>query len=163
MATVTAPVRGETNWETDRARPQRPRLVLEDYTNPRPAPRPRARRTTHRRWENMLFAAAVAAVLLFVLASGALSLYRSAAASYASPLAAAAVLPVTVRPGASLWTYAQKYGASDIYILDRVDAIARANHLASDAALVPGQRLLVPVTDRTKIAQLTRAHLLARR
>jgi len=157
MATVTAPVREETDWE----RPQRPRLVLEDYTQPRPAPR--TRRKIQRRWENILFATAVAAVLLFALASGALSLYRSAAASYASPLASAAVLPVTVHPGDSLWTYAQKYGASDVYILDRVEAIARANHLSSDAALVPGQHLLIPVTDPAKIAQLEKAHRLAQR
>ena len=109
-----------------------------------------------RRWENLLFAAAAAAVLLFFLAGFALSLYRTAASSYQSPLTSVAVLPVTVHPGDTLWTYAQKYGSPNVYILDRVDAIARANHLASDAALVPGQRLLVPVTDPTKIAQLER-------
>ena len=158
MATV--PMREESRgWE----RPTRPRLVLEDCTQaPSPA-RPRARRLVSRRWENFLFAAAAAAVLLFFLASVALSLYRAAAASYRSPLARVAVLTVTVRPGDTLWTYAQKYGSPNVYILDRIESLARANHLTSDSPLVPGQRLLVPVTDPVKIAQLEHAHRLARR
>ena len=160
MATVTlredAPCR---QWS------ERPSLVLEDYTQERPSSpvRPRARRMVGRRGENVLFVAAAAAVLLFFLVSFAFSVFRSAASSYQSPLTAPLVVPVKVHAGDTLWTYAKEYGAPDIYILDRVETIARANHLSSDASLLPGQRLLVPVTNPVKIAQLQRLHRLARR
>ena len=162
MATV--PLREDTvsRWEM----PARPRLVLEDCSVPvaRPLPtRVKAHSLVSRRWENLFFAAAAAAVLLFFLAGFAQSLFRAAASSYQSPLTSVAVLPVTVHQGDTLWTYAEKYESSNVYILDRVDAIARANHLASDAALIPGQHLLVPVTDPTKVAQLERSHRLAQR
>ena len=161
MATV--PLREEfSRWEP----PVRPRLVLEDCSSPisrQSLPRVRTSRSASRRWESLLFGVAAAAVLLFFLASFAQSLFRTAASSYQSPLTSVAVLPVTVHPGNTLWTYAQKYEFSNVYILDRVDAIARANHLAPDAALVPGQHLLIPVTDPTKLAQLQRLHLLAQK
>ena len=160
MATV--PLREESipRWEP----PVRPRLVLEDCSQViRQSPPRRVRhRAAGRRWENLLFAAAAAAVLLFFAASFAQSLFRTAASSYQSPLTSVAVLPVTVHPGDTLWTYAQKYESSNVYILDRVDGIARANHLAPDATLILGQRLLVPVTDPTRLAQLESRHHLAR-
>ena len=159
MATVPLREQSFSRWEP----PMRPRLVLEDCSQATPLSPPR--RVTHRaashRWENLLFAAAAAAVLLFFAASFAQSLFRTAASSYQSPLSSVAVLPVTVHPGDTLWTYAQKYESPNIYILDRVDAIARANHLASDATLIPGQRLLVPVTNPAKLALLEREHRLA--
>ena len=160
---ATAILREETtsSWK----RPERPTLVLEDCTSEqRPSPaRPRTRHLVKNRWENWLFAAAAATVLLFFLVSFAFSLYRSAAASYQSPLTAAIVVPVKVHTGDTLWTYAKQYGAPDIYILDRVETIARTNHLSSDASLTPGQCLLVPVTNPVKLAQIERSRRLAHR
>ena len=158
MATV--PLRAETegSWR----RPERPHLVLVTEMEPSPA-RPRARQRVRVRWEDRLLAVAAVAVLLFCLLGAGNWLYRAAATSYRSPLAVTASVPVTVRPGDSLWTYAQKYGAPDAYILDRVDAIARANHLASDTPLVPGQRLTVPVPNPVILARLDRSRLLAQR
>ncbi|MBV9852342.1 MAG: LysM peptidoglycan-binding domain-containing protein [Armatimonadetes bacterium] len=160
MSTVPLRKESASRWE----RPVRPRLVLEDCTQEqRPSPAKKARRLVSRRWEDRLFAAAAATVLLFFLISFALSLYHSAALSYKSPLASPAAMTVTVHPGDTLWTYAREYGSPDVYILDRVETIALANHLASDAPLVPGQRLLIPLTDPAQITQLQRAHRLARR
>ena len=153
MATVSLPV-----WETDSVRQAQPRLVLHDYTS---AARPRIRRRARRQnlWENLLFAAAVVAVLLFCLIGLVQGISRSVTMTDAA--LPGVVLPVTVHPGDTLWTYAQKYGAPDAYILDRVEMIARANHLADDASLVPGQHLQIPVTNPVLIAQLQSRHRIA--
>ena len=161
MATVPLREQSCPRWD----RPERPRLTLQDYTPTplTPSVHSKMRRRTSRPWENLLFATAAVAVFLFFLVNFALSLYHTAAVSYTSPLTTPAVLRVTVHSGDTLWTYAREYESPDAYILDRVDSIARANHLASDAPLVPGQRLLVPVTNPVKLAQLEQAHRIARR
>jgi hypothetical protein len=53
------------------------------------------------------------------------------------------LLTVTVRPGDSLWSIADRYTAPDADTLDTIDAIKDANHLV-DVKLVPGERLIVP-------------------
>lgn len=63
-------------------------------------------------------------------------------------------VPMTVRRGDSLWKLAQRYGNPRTYILDRVDAIARANDLSATAALQPGQRLVVPVENPIEVARI---------
>ncbi len=56
---------------------------------------------------------------------------------------------ITVKPGDTLWAIAQTYGDPDTYILERVDAVVRANRLRRGSVLREGQRLIVPVTNRT--------------
>ena len=74
------------------------------------------------------------------------SLWHSAAASYGSSLAPAApVISKRVAPGDTLWGYAARYGDPNSYILDRVETIARDNHLSSNVPLVPGQILRIAV------------------
>jgi nucleoid-associated protein YgaU len=51
-----------------------------------------------------------------------------------------------VRAGDTLWSLAKRFGDPGAYILDRVDTLAAANGLASDARLMPGQRIIIPVT-----------------
>ena len=69
-----------------------------------------------------------------------------------SPGATTAVM--TVQPGDTLWSLAQRHGNPRAYILDRVDALARLNDLAPNARLVPGQKLMVPVANPTRLAKL---------
>ena len=165
MATLMLPAEAEKSMSAA-GEDARPRLTLRDYT-PIVTParkRPRARyQNKGKNWgENLLLAAALAATLLFCLIGLAQSLYP-AAVSDPPASAYTAVVPVTVHPGDTLWTYAQKYGAPDSYILDRVEVIAHVNHLSSDAALVVGQHLLVPVTNPVLLARLESRRRLARR
>lgn len=67
---------------------------------------------------------------------------------------AALIAPLTVRPGDSLWSLARRYGDPSVNIRDRVDALARANGLSSQAALTPGQRLIVSVGNPAEAAAL---------
>lgn len=150
-------------------RAPRPTLVLTDFSQaapPKSCPRPTASRRCRplRRLENGLLAAAAIVVLLFFLASFALSLFRSASATYRSAFAPSApVVTVTVGPGDTLWHYAALYGSPDSYMLDRVEVIARDNHLASDAPLVPGQHLRIVVHNPAILAKLPRNARLASR
>jgi nucleoid-associated protein YgaU len=129
-----------------------------------PVPPVRIRRRVHRQnfWENLLFTLTLLALLAFCLTSVVRSFSQIAMASDRLPAAVTAVLPVTVHPGDTLWTYAQKYGTSNTYILDRVETIARANHLSSDASLAPGQHLLIPVTNPVMLVRLENGQRLAR-
>jgi predicted Zn-dependent protease len=52
------------------------------------------------------------------------------------------VATVTVRPGDSLWTIADRFTPAGGSVQDTVDQIMEANHL-DDATVVPGQRLEV--------------------
>ncbi len=161
MATLMLPFEAKLSEEYERRAEQRLRLTLHEYT----APPARTRRRTRPQnvWENLMFVAVLAAMLAFCLVGAVRSLSRAATASDRLPAAATAVLPVTVHSGDTLWTYAQKYGTPDTYILDRVETIARANHLSSDTELVPGQRLLIPVTNPLVLARIEGRQRLARR
>ncbi len=162
MATLMMPPEGLEYRRSVEEAP-RPRLTLHEY-GPDAAPaRPRRRARRRNVWETLLFFAALAAVLLFCVVGTVQSYIRAAHTSDLLPVTAPAVLPVTVHAGDSLWTYAQKYGTSDTYILDRVETIARANHLSSDTALVPGQHLLIPVTNPVILARLESRQRLAHR
>ncbi|GEM_PF-5082746 len=55
---------------------------------------------------------------------------------------------ITVGRGDTLWSIAQEYGDPDQYILERVDALAKANNLKRGAVLREGQTLVIPVTSR---------------
>ncbi len=64
----------------------------------------------------------------------------------------------TVNAGDTLTGLARRYGDPNAYILAREEQIARANHLSGTAPLVPGQHLLIPVTNPTVIAQIEQNH-----
>ncbi len=68
--------------------------------------------------------------------------------------AAPVMTVMTVQPGDTLWSLAQRHGSPRAYILDRVDALAQANNLPSNVRLVPGQKLMVPVANSTQVAKL---------
>lgn len=87
-----------------------------------------------------------------MLASG-IGHHRTAADSLGGEQVALSV-PVTVSEGDSLWKLAKRYGKPDGYIQDSVDAIAHANQMSSSATLLPGQRLIVPVTNPVVLARL---------
>lgn len=142
---------------------RRPRLVLQDVSQS-PAPRVSHSRRPQplRRWESLLFTVAAVAVLTFFLAGSALSLWHAAQISDNGRFVAMTpTVAVTIAPGDTLWKYAARYGASDKYMLERVAAIARDNHLSPDAALVPGQRLRVAVENPVELAKLSRQHRLS--
>ncbi|MBC8103521.1 MAG: LysM peptidoglycan-binding domain-containing protein [Cytophagales bacterium] len=63
-------------------------------------------------------------------------------------------IPMTVQRGDSFWSLAKRYGDPHTYILDRVDTLARANHLSATSTLMPGQRIVVPVTNPIEAARL---------
>jgi LysM repeat protein len=65
-------------------------------------------------------------------------------------------VPMTVQPGDSLWSLAQRYGNPETYILDRVDVLAQANKMPATTSLMPGQRIVVPVSNPAEISRLQR-------
>ena len=132
---------------------RQPSLVLQDVTEVS-LPRRVTKRRSARRLENVLFATAAAAVLLFFLVSFAASLWHSVQVRYSINSAVAPILSKTVAPGDTLWKYAAHYGDPNVYILDRVDKIARVNHLDSEAPLVPGQHIRIPVSNPIVLAQI---------
>ena len=137
--------------------PARPQLVLKDVTQ-KPAA-PRVRRSPVAQIENVLLAAAAAAVLLFFFFSFAFSLVHSVQQRYSSPAQPSLVMIArTVRHGDTLTRLATRYGDPSTYILAREEQIARANHLSGTAPLVPGQRLQIPVTNPSVIAQIEKQY-----
>lgn len=94
---------------------------------------------------------ALLAIAVLVWAGGAASVrvWRGAPRPATPP-----TVVMTVRPGDTLWSLARRYGDPAAYMLDRVDALARANRLPHGAALVPGQKLRVPVQNPVEAAGL---------
>jgi nucleoid-associated protein YgaU len=135
----------------------RPQLVLKDLTAERPSQNPSApsRSSSFHRLENILLAAAAAAALLYFFFTFTLSLVHSVQQSYATPaLPSVVVISKTVVRGDTLTKLARRYGDPSTYILAREEQIARANHLAGTAPLVPGQHLRIPVTNPAVISQI---------
>jgi hypothetical protein len=131
-------------------------LVLKDYT---PARHMTRRRSARRTWEGILFASAAVVVLLFFAYSLSASLWRAASRIYApAPVNHAPAVTIKVSPGETLWHLAAKYGAPDSYQLDRVEDLARENHLSPDSPLIPGQSLHIVVRNPVEIAKLQRQH-----
>jgi len=89
--------------------------------------------------------------LFLLVAAGCLILY--VAGIWAGNAVAGGTPPVmaeiTVGSGDTLWGMAQKYGDPDVYILKRVDALVKANALERGSVLREGQRLIIPVTNRS--------------
>ncbi len=137
--------------------PPRPQLVLKDVREERISRRSPCL-SSFRRFEAALLAAAVASVLLYFLFTFAASLLQTVQQSYRlSTLPATILITKTVRPGDTLTGFAHRYGDPNAYILDRVEQIARANHLAGNTPLVPGQRLQIPVTNPAVIGQIEKS------
>ncbi len=65
-------------------------------------------------------------------------------------------VPMTVQRGDSLWSLAKRYGDPNSYILDRVDVLARANKMSSGSTLMPGQRIIIPVSNPIEVSRLQR-------
>jgi nucleoid-associated protein YgaU len=96
-------------------------------------------------------------VVLCAMVAVGLKLWRGNVAAATSAAVRPVVLPVTVRAGDSLWSLARRYGDPSVYILDRVDTLARTNKLTGSVRLTPGQRLLVPVGNPAVAATLRQA------
>jgi len=62
-----------------------------------------------------------------------------------------ATATITVQPGDTLWSLAREYGDPDQYILERVNALARANGLGRNRMLREGQTLAIPVSSSAKL------------
>ena len=102
-----------------------------------------------------------AAVAACVVTGGLVAGVKQAQTYSAAPHVTPIVVPMTVGQGETFWSIARKYGNSDEYILERVNALAEANGMTSRTALVPGQRILVPVSNPQQIARL-QTHLAKR-
>ena len=137
--------------------PSRPRLVMKDLTQ-EAAPAPRPRRSPLARTESVLLGAAALSAAGYFLFSAGLALAHSVHQSYAAPsLPQSLVIAKTVKRGDTLASFALRYGDPNTYLLQREDAIARANRLPGGAPLLPGQHLRIPVTNPQVIAQIVRA------
>ena len=86
----------------------------------------------------LILACAAVALLLFVLF-----------ARINHDATPAVMAQVTVQQGDTLWSLAQTYGDPHEYILNRVQALMKANGLRKGVVLHEGQRLVVPVTNRS--------------
>ncbi|HEY3267483.1 MAG TPA: LysM domain-containing protein [Armatimonadota bacterium] len=60
------------------------------------------------------------------------------------------VITVRVQPGDTLWSFADRFGSPDEYILRRVDRLAAYNHLPAGSRLHAGQVLRIPVENPAK-------------
>ena len=102
-----------------------------------------------------------AAVMASLLTGGLVAGVKQAQTRSAAPAHTPIVVPMTVGQGESFWSLARKYGNSDDYILERVNALAEANGMTAHAKLIPGQRILVPVSNPQEVARL-QTHLAKR-
>ena len=122
-----------------------PQLRLVDFSTG-PTNRARAGHRKAKKLENRLFSLTLVAVVLFFVISGATSILNlGSSLASASQLGGAPTQTVVVKPGDTLWQIALRYGDPNVYILDRVEAITRLNHMADDQALVSGQKIRVPI------------------
>ena len=80
-----------------------------------------------------------ACVLLFVT-----GIWIRTAAAASPPVMAT----INVQAGDTLWDLAQEYGDPEQYILERVNALARANGMKRGQLLQEGQTLVIPVGNR---------------
>ena len=129
--------------------PVRPQLRLVDFSA-KMATRKAKARTGATKLESRLFAITVAAVVVFFVVSGTTSILNLGSnLASASQLGGTPTKTITVQPGDTLWQIASRYGDPNIYILDRVETISGLNHMADGQALVPGQRIRVPILTKS--------------
>lgn len=106
-------------------------------------PKRTVRRKARRRYDNLILA--VAALVAFVaLGCTALPSWKTNSDLLADR--SFSTVSVTVAPGDTLWSLAQRYEDPALRPAQRMDLIRQANPTIA-SALVPGQTLLVPVTD----------------
>lgn len=96
---------------------------------------------------------ALVAFLLMALGTVGGSRYQ-AARGHIRVLVGTLRVPMTVQAGDSLWNLAKRYGDPNVYILDRVDVLARANRMPATASLMPGQRIVILVSNPVEVARL---------
>jgi hypothetical protein len=138
----------------------RPRLVLCDTTRdavPVTAKSVARPRKPLPRWDSLILGLAVVSVLLFFVVSFFGFLWHSINLAYQPSFGSSTpVITRRVASGDTLWRYASKYGDPNSYILDRVEKIARDNHLSSNSPLVPGQYIKIGVENPSIIDQIQR-------
>jgi LysM repeat protein len=66
-------------------------------------------------------------------------------------------IAITIQSGDTLWSLAKRFGDPNAYILERVNTLAAANGLASDARLMPGQRITIPISSADDFARVQAA------
>ena len=115
-----------------------------------------SKRHLNKRKKVVLFRRSVMALVAFLLmALGAVGGSRYQAAKGHSPILVGTLrVPMTVQAGDSLWNLAKRYGDPNVYILDRVDVLAKANRMAATTSLLPGQRIVIPVSNPIEVAKL---------
>jgi hypothetical protein len=164
MATIPCYMTSAAGSERSEYEPYLDRLVLHDFSQ---ASSSRQRsKTLHKAhknvWEGLSFNIALCALAVFFMAGLVSPAMQALRLSASAPLPALTI-PVTVRPGDTLWGYAERYEQPNSYILDRVEKIANANHLPAGAALVPGERLQIPVSNPLILAQIESHRQIAER
>jgi len=99
---------------------------------------------------------AVVSAFLFLVCNCVFVLWHTAVVAYAnSARASVPMVSVHVGKGDTLWRYAARYGDPAAYMPDRVQAIARDNHLRLSAPLAPGQTLRIAVQNPIELAHLS--------
>jgi len=123
-----------------------PKLRLVDFSTGPAVSKARAGRRKEKKLESRLFSLTLAAVVLFFVISGATSILNlGSSLASASQIGGHPTQTIVVKPGDTLWQIASRYGDPNVYILDRVEAITRLNHMADGQALVSGQEIRVPI------------------
>lgn len=135
-----------------------PQLVLKDYSL-KASPWKRTQRIIVRRVEGILALSAAISVVLFFGVGAVVSLFHNVQLSY-FPSAAPSQIVITkiVMPGDTVSKFAVRYGDPTIYLPEREEQIARLNHLSGTKPLLPGQHLLIPVTNSMIIAQIEKSY-----
>jgi len=136
----------------------RPRLVLKDISS-KPSSRKRSRRILVRRLEGIFAFSATVSVLLFFAVGAVVSLFHTVQKSYfPSAVPTQVMITKMVIPGDTLSQFAVRYGDPAVYLPEREEQIARLNHLSGTKPLLPGQHLLIPVTNPLMIAQIEKSY-----
>lgn len=114
------------------------------------------RQSNKRRNKVSIRRATMAALALCVILFGTIvgSRYQSAQSHAASLAVGTLRVPMTVQRGDSLWSLAKRYGDPNAYILDRVDILAQANRMSAASSLMPGQRIVIPVSNPVEVSRL---------
>lgn len=148
------PLRSDVNGDSwDTTLNNRPSLQLVDYSDDIEQARQKRLRISYKRRQQFIDNIAVSLVLAIVIICG---ISSGAAMMHNNNANQSHEISLTVKPGDSLWKYAQQYGDPNVYILDRIDQIAGHNHLSGSQALTPGQQLKIVVKNPVLLAKLNK-------